>query len=54
MQRNKNEIMKILLENKEKANPQIAHLHFTRAYAQTQNYKRAIFLPIHSLLNVHL
>jgi hypothetical protein len=35
--------MKILLANMEKANPQIAHLQFTRANAQTQNCKRAIF-----------
>jgi hypothetical protein len=39
----RNETMKILLANKEKANPQIAHLQFTRANAQTQNCKRAIF-----------
>ena len=62
----RNETMKILLANKEKANPQIAQLpvpqaglqlltkclflmvfvnvaHFARAYAQTQNCKRAIF-----------
>ena len=37
--------MKILLANKEKADPQIAHLQFTQAYAQIQNCKRAIFLP---------
>jgi len=46
--------MKILLENKENANPQIAHLQFARANAQIQNCKRAIFLPIHRLLNVNL
>jgi len=48
MQEKRNETMKILLANKEKASPQIAHLQFARAYAQTQNCKRAIFLPGHA------
>jgi len=54
MQRKRKETMKILLANKENATAQIAHLQFARANAQTQNCKRAIFLPIHSLLNVNL
>ena len=37
MQRKRNETMKILLANKEKTNPQIAHLQFVRANAQPQN-----------------
>jgi len=43
--------MKILLANKKKSSPQIAHLpdpqaglQFERANAQTQNCKRAIFI----------
>ncbi len=36
-------MMIILLVNKEKANPQIAHLQFARANAQILNCKRAIF-----------
>jgi hypothetical protein len=57
MQRKKNETMKILLANrkiKESANPQIAHLQFARASTKIENCKRAIFLPIHTLLNVNL
>jgi hypothetical protein len=42
----RNETMKILLENKENANPQIAHLQFARATAQIQNCKRAIFCQL--------
>ena len=44
--------MKILLANKEKASPQIAHLQFARAYAQTPNYKRAI-LDKHKIMLYH-
>jgi hypothetical protein len=57
MQRKKNETMKILLANrkiKESANTQIAHLQFARASTKIENCKRAIFLPIHTLLNVNL
>jgi len=37
--------MKSELNLQEKANTEIAHLQFARAYAQIQNCKRAIFLP---------
>ncbi len=36
----------MLAFEKGKPTAQIAHLQFTRANAQTQNYKRAIFSPL--------
>jgi len=47
MQEKEIDTMKILLVNKEKASVQIAHLQFPRAYAQTKNCKRDIFLSGH-------
>ena len=35
----------VLRENKWKPTAQIAHLQFTQAETQTNNFKRAIFLP---------
>jgi hypothetical protein len=49
MQKKENPSMKenLLAYKKGITNAQIAHLQFARANAQTENCKRAIFLPTH-------